>query len=142
MSSRVDWRVDRTPTGYTGTITAELPDGRIIRARGGSRTDEPDAPAKAVLRAARLATKGLNKQGRKLARDTIKRALRTGANKGAVKAALAAAALPIPGARALAGVALLASNPKIRRVVAKAGKGAFKRLARGLGKRRRRRRGR
>lgn len=128
----VNWTLNRTPTGYEGTIEAELPDGRIVRARGGSRETELDAPAKALGRAARLATKGLSREGRRLAKDAIKAAIRTGKGKVAVKAALAAAALPVPGARAVAAVALLAKNKKIRKFVAKKGKGAFKRLAKGL----------
>lgn len=136
----VNWTINRTPTGYEGTIEAELPDGRIVRARGGSRASEPDAPARALARATRLATRGLNKEGKRLARKTIKAALRSGAGKTAVKAALAAAALPVPGARAVAAITLLAKNKKIRNFVAKKGKGAFKRLARGLSRGRRRKR--
>ena len=134
----VNWTINRTPTGYQGTIEAELPDGRIVRARGGARANEFDAPAKALARASRLATKGLSKEGKRLAREGLKAALRSGAGKTAVKAALAAAALPVPGARAVAAITLLAKNPKIRKFVARKGRGAFKRLAKGLGRKGRR----
>jgi hypothetical protein len=128
----VRWTLNRTNTGYEGVIDLPTPDGRIIRARGLARYAEPDAKGKALARGAQLALREVRPAARKALKKVIKTAIRTGKGKAAVKAALATAALPIPGARAVAALALLGRNKKVRRFVARKGKRGFKRVARRL----------
>lgn len=143
MTQQVTWTLVRTPTGYQGTINFPGLDGRMMRARGFARDDEPEPEAAALRRGANLALKELKKPARRAAVRMLKAAARSG-GRAAVRKSLRRAALiaaaPVPGARALAALSLIGSSPKARKLIARKGKAAFRKTASALLRRRRKRR--
>lgn len=141
--NQVTWTLVRTPTGYQGTIVYPGLDGRMMRARGIARDDEPEPEAAALRRGAKLALRELKKPARKAALNMLKQAAKAGgkvAVRKSLKRAALIAAAPIPGARALAALSLIGSSPKARKLIARKGKAAFKKTAQALLRRRRKRR--
>ena len=120
---RVSWVVVKTPTGWQGTVILPLSTGRMLRVNGRSSDaiDQLRTLPKAKAKA----------KGKRLA-------LGRAANLAAklMKNPMVAALIPPQAALVLQGIKALASSKKLRKLVSKGGKKAWRFLSRKLRRKR------